>query len=506
MVFYFKVTSPEQAMPAATVCLIALAVAACTVADPLKRLGQHSPPSKGATILAGKFPPPSVFYHHFVHASKPLLMKNVLEETKYPAFMKWTDDYLSKQYGREIVDIERGKKEDRSGDNIRLDLAKFLQIYNSSDMYVVHSISESMQGEIMVPHTLQCGGFQDNLQDTVMWFSSGETKSVLHYDDVDNINCLFDGEKKIVMIDKAYKDMIEEYGWVEDKGYSMVDVDKVDPEKYSGILRAPWYQVNMEKGDCVYIPYKWYHHVYSPAGRNLAVNLWFTHLWWFNQSNCSDAGNQSKPLSDFEQASSNEILRFHFLAPFSEQKEVTEKSFLQACTCKIKDQCLKLWDKINTNSDRRLTWAELYSFDIDEAVEDLPLCFYTDDQIKLMYEAMKENDMEGEGDDTVEIDDTIETDEKEGRNDGTSAGSDTSPEESIQEKAETSETDEDIRKGQVADVDREEPREEVDETEPAADKQEESIRDEDTADTTPDQGIYEDDKRQHIEHGSHDEF
>lgn len=34
-----------------------------------------------------------------------------------------------------------------------------------------------------------------------MWFSSGGTKSVLHYDSAENINCLFAGTKKLYLID-----------------------------------------------------------------------------------------------------------------------------------------------------------------------------------------------------------------------------------------------------------------------------------------------------------------
>ena len=41
------------------------------------------------------------------------------------------------------------------------------------------------------------------LQDAVVWFSSGGTKSVLHYDAVDNINCLFDGTKELLLINKV---------------------------------------------------------------------------------------------------------------------------------------------------------------------------------------------------------------------------------------------------------------------------------------------------------------
>ena len=36
-----------------------------------------------------------------------------------------------------------------------------------------------------------------------MWFSSGSTKSVLHNDAFDNLNCLYDGRKELVVIDKV---------------------------------------------------------------------------------------------------------------------------------------------------------------------------------------------------------------------------------------------------------------------------------------------------------------
>ena len=48
---------------------------------------------------------------------------------------------------------------------------------------------------------LMCGGF--TLEVAVLWFSSGNTKSVLHKDNVENINCIFDGDKDIVFVDKV---------------------------------------------------------------------------------------------------------------------------------------------------------------------------------------------------------------------------------------------------------------------------------------------------------------
>lgn len=77
--------------------VVSLCVAAGVVGRDIgqfNRLGSHSTPSKSATILAGKFPPPAVMFNYFVNIGQPLLMKDVLKETDYPAFMKWTDEYL----------------------------------------------------------------------------------------------------------------------------------------------------------------------------------------------------------------------------------------------------------------------------------------------------------------------------------------------------------------------------------------------------------------------------
>ena len=31
--------------------------------------------------------------------------------------------------------------------------------------------------------------------------------------------------------------------------------------KYPGLAEVPWYEVIIEAGDCLYLPFKWIHHV-----------------------------------------------------------------------------------------------------------------------------------------------------------------------------------------------------------------------------------------------------
>lgn len=90
----------------------------------------------------------------------------------------------------------------------------------------------------------------------VTWFSSGGTKSVLHHDDLDNINCLYRGTKELLFIEPLKN---EKYVPLDKPGYSDVDVDKVDFVKYPEFRKIDQFvKASMEEGDCLFIPYSWY--------------------------------------------------------------------------------------------------------------------------------------------------------------------------------------------------------------------------------------------------------
>ena len=125
-----------------------------------------------------------------------------------------------------------------------------------------------------------CNATKSIMSSQVTWFSSGGTKSVLHNDDVDNINCLFRGSKQLWMIEPTKnKDYVPID--VPERGYSNVDVDKVDYTKYPNFRKVDmFHKAIMEQGDCLFIPIRWFHQVNSQANAdnmNLAVNIWWYH-------------------------------------------------------------------------------------------------------------------------------------------------------------------------------------------------------------------------------------
>lgn len=264
----------------------------------LKPLGSHQPPV-GVLDSTDFVPSSREFFDQNVLPGKPVLFKGAAK--KMPAFSKWTDEYLSEKFGQEGIDVEEGKKENRSLATFHFKLQDFISRYKDEDIYLVETLPAKMREEYALLKSLSCGGYTNVLQDAVVWFSSGGTKSVLHYDSVDNINCLFDGTKELVMINKSHLEQAhidKVHG-----AFSTVDVDQVDMYKFPGLQTIPYFKAVMEPGDCFFIPARWVHQVRSYGKRNLAVNIWWAHFEKFNQSDCDDSPYKDKeliPLHHFE--------------------------------------------------------------------------------------------------------------------------------------------------------------------------------------------------------------
>ncbi|KAK3735817.1 hypothetical protein QZH41_019916 [Actinostola sp. cb2023] len=261
----------------------------------LEPLGARSHKTSPETV--DQFPSPRDFFTKYVSPLQPLFVKGGAKIS--PGFQRWTDQYFmsladSKNH---TIFAEQGKKENRTNPGKDISFHDFVKTYKEEDIYMVNGVLPFLQKDILLPPSLLCEEITNNmLVDTVMWFSSGGTKSVLHNDDVDNINCLFSGTKELLFIDyKKYNDKVtldHRSG-----GYSGVDVDKVDFTKYPGLREVTYYNVTMQAGDCLYIPYKWFHQVRS-YDRNIAVNVWFKHKADFVPSNCDLAKSKEPQTLD----------------------------------------------------------------------------------------------------------------------------------------------------------------------------------------------------------------
>eukprot|EP00658_Telonema_sp_P-2_P003689 TRINITY_DN1137_c0_g1_i3.p1 TRINITY_DN1137_c0_g1~~TRINITY_DN1137_c0_g1_i3.p1 ORF type:complete len:335 (+),score=67.71 TRINITY_DN1137_c0_g1_i3:197-1201(+) len=267
--------------------VIAMAIALGAAAPPghLKPLGHHQPPV-APIDQRDSFPDPASFYREYVRPRVPLLIKGGAKDQ--PGYELWSDEYLTRNYGRALVEVEEGKKEDRDQGLWTWRLVHFLRQYHG-DMYSVSAVPIEMRHEYNFPRSLNCPAYTNQMAQLNHWFSSGGTVSVLHADSFENINCLLDGEKQILMF--SYNLTQEHLHWDHrpNHGHSAVDPDSVDMIKFPGFQDLEYWRVDMHKGDCLFIPVGWYHQVRSgrPGERNLGINIWF-HTPDVDAEQCTD--------------------------------------------------------------------------------------------------------------------------------------------------------------------------------------------------------------------------
>ncbi|CAG2214027.1 tRNA wybutosine-synthesizing protein 5-like isoform X1 [Mytilus edulis] len=283
------------------------------------------------------FPDPKTFNENYIIPYKPVKMKNVAKIS--PAFTKWTDDYFIslKEPSDHVVSVETRKKEDRTQAVKEMPFVEFVKSYNTSGIYMVNPVPPFIGGDLVLPCPLQCRDIIDKgLVENIMWFSSGGTKSVVHTDSVDNINCLYRGQKSFVIVDPTkYGDKVD----IDhpEGAYSAVDVDSVDYTKYPGLSEVEFYHTNLSAGDCLYIPYKWIHQVRS-YDSNLAVNIWWDHFK-NNDVNWNDCNAKCDPKLTFTkikfhgfdgQMDNIQQIKDHFQDILKFPKEMDANKFLKA--------------------------------------------------------------------------------------------------------------------------------------------------------------------------------
>ncbi|XP_063694921.1 bifunctional peptidase and (3S)-lysyl hydroxylase JMJD7-like [Bolinopsis microptera] len=233
-------------------------------------LGQQSP-ALPVPVIQG-FLKPTEFFRDYVIPGRPVVFKGAARE--FRAFQRWTDDYFLsfEESTKWMIQYELGKKETREGGQEPIPFADYIKRYNEEDLYCVTGLPKFLRGDLPIFGPLRCKFVLTKLMDDlVMWFSSGGTKSVWHYDDYENLNCLIKGKKQLILANRSEMEL----GHFKREGsFSSVDVDSVNLNKYPGFGEITFYNATIEAGDCVYIPTFWGHTVRS-WGRNIAINAWW---------------------------------------------------------------------------------------------------------------------------------------------------------------------------------------------------------------------------------------
>ena len=130
----------------------------------LQPLGSHRPPEQSIEEV-DVLPSSRRFYDDYVSKSRPVVFRKAVKSTRI--FRKWSDAFLKcvfrpmqqpgvlapvffrSEYGYLYVDVEEGKKENRSKRLDTIPLAQFINQYRDEDVYMVATIPQPMRSPIV---------------------------------------------------------------------------------------------------------------------------------------------------------------------------------------------------------------------------------------------------------------------------------------------------------------------------------------------------------------------
>ena len=221
-------------------------------------IGNHRP----AELKIDEFIQPisgQLFFERYVSTKQPVVFRNFARQ--WPAFTKWTDDYVRKNFGDLEVKIEPRTDGSYFGAEGVLGIGRdtigsFADTYAENDKYIVSELPTAMYKDVLVAPCLTCGELADSLAEIDLWWSGGGTRSRLHRDAFNAINCLLNGTKEWITINNNETDGVYfvPYGEFEMGGLSPIDVDDVDLREFPRFAHVKYGFVKIEAGDCIFMP------------------------------------------------------------------------------------------------------------------------------------------------------------------------------------------------------------------------------------------------------------
>eukprot|EP00658_Telonema_sp_P-2_P056370 TRINITY_DN4482_c0_g2_i5.p1 TRINITY_DN4482_c0_g2~~TRINITY_DN4482_c0_g2_i5.p1 ORF type:complete len:356 (-),score=62.85 TRINITY_DN4482_c0_g2_i5:358-1425(-) len=191
---------------------------------------------------------------------------------------------------------------------------------------------QAMAWDVNIPAAMQCGSRTKQLDPTMksiishpfphaskdwlthiyeanLWLSVGRTRSQLHYDRENNVNCAYHGKKRWILIDtrKHYSDIT----WVRGGRYRSeddllntgtdwvpIDPDKVDLRVHQKLSNVEYYEFDQEVGDCIFLPYSMLHYVNKTSpGFHVAASWMFLPNEVFDKEACETAPTENIPMA-----------------------------------------------------------------------------------------------------------------------------------------------------------------------------------------------------------------
>lgn len=279
---------------------------------------------------------PMQFLREYVSKNIPVVIRNGCSH--WPAVSKWNAAYFREKIPDKNVVVaitpngladgitknEKGEEYFVTPHETTMTMAQFLDgLDEKRENYIQYIQKQNSNLTTDFPELLEdvyaeipfASEAFDKLPDAVnFWMGDERAITSMHKDPYENIYCVIDGYKDFILIPPTdlpfvpYKrypqaefrytdnkwdivpvesvnmvkptstdiDIAQNDDYIQPSGLPWISIDPLSPNyfKYPQFKRAHVYSVRLKKGDCLYLPSLWFHHVRQSHGC-IAVNYWY---------------------------------------------------------------------------------------------------------------------------------------------------------------------------------------------------------------------------------------
>ncbi len=218
------------------------------------------------------------FLTEYKTKERPVRLSGLVSQ--WPAVAAWDFDFLKRICGFRLVPVELGKRyTDNSWTQSLMTVREFVNnhVYQGADAYLAqHQLLDQvprLKEDLEVPEFCLTGPEDDEV-DANVWFGPAGTVSPLHTDPKHNILCQVVGSKYVRLYCKDQDSLVYPYPDAMLSNTSMVDLERVDQDRFPKFCDAVGFETVLNSGDALYIPPKCWHFVKS-LSPSMSVSFWF---------------------------------------------------------------------------------------------------------------------------------------------------------------------------------------------------------------------------------------
>lgn len=232
---------------------------------------------------------PSVqeFRENHFDKSVPAILTNCMDH--WPALSKWIQpQYLLRVASHRIVPIEVGSNYTKESwtqymvkfqDFFRRQLVDDVQSSDRIEYLAQHNLFDqipALKDDILVPDYCCISNRTDSgtEQDIKAWLGPKGTVSPMHYDSKHNLLCQIFGYKRVILAAPADSHNLYPFEGNLLGNTSQIDAEHLDFERFPLVKNVKFYELTLYRGEMLYIPPKWWHHVRS-LSKSFSVSFWW---------------------------------------------------------------------------------------------------------------------------------------------------------------------------------------------------------------------------------------